>query len=158
MSDHFKLTLCQGKYEYEYTDGMQTVWRNGELWTAMNASIVGNKFVYSMAVELDEARKEITQLREQVAAEIKQRPKWAYGFSNDSVAAQVAMSALQSIWEILGVSDQTAAMQELKRLSDSRRKPCRSDGRCQYAIDVGMEAEGHCPPGKCNMPQEGDEL
>lgn len=30
--------------------------------------------------------------------------------------------------------------------------PCRSDGRCQYAIDSGAEGMGHCPRGKCVMP------
>jgi hypothetical protein len=29
---------------------------------------------------------------------------------------------------------------------------CRSDGRCQYAIDHGAEGLGHCPQGKCAMP------
>lgn len=29
---------------------------------------------------------------------------------------------------------------------------CRNDGRCQYAIDHGAEELGHCPPGKCCMP------
>jgi hypothetical protein len=29
---------------------------------------------------------------------------------------------------------------------------CRTDGRCQYAIDHGAEGMGHCPPGKCCMP------
>jgi hypothetical protein len=29
---------------------------------------------------------------------------------------------------------------------------CRSDGRCQYAIDHGAEGMGHCPEGKCCMP------
>ncbi len=33
---------------------------------------------------------------------------------------------------------------------------CRSDGRCQYAIDYGAEGLGHCPKGKCCMP--GNEL
>ena len=32
--------------------------------------------------------------------------------------------------------------------------PCRSDGRCQYAIDHGAEGMGHCPAGKCVMPEE----
>ena len=31
---------------------------------------------------------------------------------------------------------------------------CRSDGRCQYAIDHGAEGLGHCPPGKCCMPAQ----
>ena len=33
--------------------------------------------------------------------------------------------------------------------------PCRSDGRCQYAIDHGAEGLGHCPRGKCVMPDHG---
>ena len=33
--------------------------------------------------------------------------------------------------------------------------PCRHDGRCQYAIDHGAEGLGHCPKGKCAMP-DGD--
>ncbi len=32
--------------------------------------------------------------------------------------------------------------------------PCRSDGRCQYAIDHGAEGLGHCPRGKCVMAAE----
>lgn len=31
-------------------------------------------------------------------------------------------------------------------------QPCRSDGRCQYAIDHGAEGLGHCPAEKCCMP------
>ena len=31
---------------------------------------------------------------------------------------------------------------------------CRTDGRCQYAIDHGAEGLGHCPEGKCCMPGE----
>lgn len=29
---------------------------------------------------------------------------------------------------------------------------CRNDGRCEYAIQSGAEANGHCPNGKCAMP------
>lgn len=32
---------------------------------------------------------------------------------------------------------------------------CREDGRCQYAIDHGAEVLGHCPRGKCSMPDHG---
>ena len=32
---------------------------------------------------------------------------------------------------------------------------CRSDDRCQYAIDHGAEGLGHCPRGKCSMPDHG---
>ena len=31
---------------------------------------------------------------------------------------------------------------------------CRTDGRCQYAIDHGAEGLGHCPPGKCVQPEQ----
>lgn len=31
--------------------------------------------------------------------------------------------------------------------------PCRSDGRCQYAIDHGAEGMGYCPNGMCVMVQ-----
>lgn len=34
------------------------------------------------------------------------------------------------------------------------RDICRSDGRCQYAIDNGAEGYGHCPTGKCVMPEQ----
>jgi hypothetical protein len=30
---------------------------------------------------------------------------------------------------------------------------CRTDGRCEYAIQSGAEGNGHCPNGKCAMPQ-----
>lgn len=33
------------------------------------------------------------------------------------------------------------------------QKTCRDDGRCQYAIDHGAEGLGHCPKGKCVMPE-----
>lgn len=33
-----------------------------------------------------------------------------------------------------------------------RAMACRSDGRCQYAIDHGAEGLGACPSGKCCMP------
>lgn len=29
----------------------------------------------------------------------------------------------------------------------------RDDGRCEYAIQSGAEGDGHCPAGKCSMPQ-----
>jgi hypothetical protein len=36
----------------------------------------------------------------------------------------------------------------------ARQELCRTDGRCQYAIDHGAEGLGHCPPGKCCMPSQ----
>lgn len=34
------------------------------------------------------------------------------------------------------------------------QEQCRTDGRCQYAIDSGAEGMGHCPKGKCVMPAQ----
>ena len=34
---------------------------------------------------------------------------------------------------------------------DSEAQQCRTDGRCQYAIDHGAEGMGHCPKGECVM-------
>jgi hypothetical protein len=31
---------------------------------------------------------------------------------------------------------------------------CRTDGRCQYAIDHGAEGMGHCPAGQCCTPAQ----
>lgn len=33
---------------------------------------------------------------------------------------------------------------------------CRSDGKCQYAIDHDAEKLGHCPTGKCVMPRQAE--
>ena len=45
----------------------------------------------------------------------------------------------------------------LDQQAQTVREPiCRTDGRCQYAIDHGAEGLGHCPAGKCVMP-EGEE-
>lgn len=44
------------------------------------------------------------------------------------------------------------AVQYLKDVLAQQSQLCRSDGRCQYAIDCGAEGMGHCPKGKCVMP------
>ena len=67
MSDAFELEICQGKYRYRYEAGKQEVWRNGEPWEVMNGKLIGNKFVFSLAVELDEALKERDALRAKIA-------------------------------------------------------------------------------------------
>ncbi len=47
------------------------------------------------------------------------RPHWAQGYTDDSIAAQTATAALADIWELLGVDNQTAAMQALRRLVEN---------------------------------------
>lgn len=59
----------------------------------------------------------------------------------------VPASATWSQWRPLYASPPPAAQAE-------QGKACRTDGRCQYAIDHGAEGLGHCPTGKCVMPAE----
>jgi hypothetical protein len=40
--------------------------------------------------------------------------------------------------------------------ADASDYTCRSDGRCQYAIDHGAAGLGHCPVGKCAMRPAAD--
>jgi hypothetical protein len=44
------------------------------------------------------------------------------------------------------------AAYEARASSANQDDLCRRDGRCQYAIECGMEGVGHCPRGKCAMP------
>lgn len=62
-----------------------------------------------------ETQSEVARLREQLAAEVARRPRWAQGFSDDSIAAQCSTNALHEIWEALGVKNQTEAMCEIAR-------------------------------------------
>lgn len=44
------------------------------------------------------------------------RPVWAQGWTGDSQAAQVSSSALAQLWEMLGASNQTQAVEALAEL------------------------------------------
>ncbi|MEB2845904.1 hypothetical protein [Endobacterium cereale] len=44
------------------------------------------------------------------------RPHWAKGYSSDSVAAQATTAALNQIWKLLGVENQTSAVMKLREL------------------------------------------
>lgn len=74
MSDAFELEICQGKYRYRYEAGKQEVWRNGYIWQTLNGKLIGDKFVFSLAVELDEALKECGELRAKIEAMEQQEP------------------------------------------------------------------------------------
>lgn len=41
------------------------------------------------------------------------------------------------------------------RIFGKKPEVCRTDGRCQYAIDHDAEGMGRCPEGKCVMPDHG---
>jgi hypothetical protein len=49
------------------------------------------------------------------------RPHWAMGFTSDSIAAQTTITALNQIWSMLGVDNQTAAMDRLRQLTGAER-------------------------------------
>jgi hypothetical protein len=63
----------------------------------------------------------LTAERDRLSSEVDTlellRPHWAQGYSSDSVAAQASTAALVAFWEILGVSDQTSAINALKALT-----------------------------------------
>lgn len=44
------------------------------------------------------------------------RPHWAKGFTDDSMAAQAQTNALSELWVMLGVENQTAAVERLQAL------------------------------------------
>ena len=97
MSDAFELEICQGKYRYRYEAGKQEVWRNGEPWEVMNGRLIGDKFVFSLAVELDEALKERDALRAKIETMEKQEPvAWLHETRRDS---DVVTSAVKHVWQ-----------------------------------------------------------
>lgn len=61
------------------------------------------------------------ELRERIARLEKLRPHWAQGFTDDSVAVQCATDALQALWDLLGVDNQTDAVKTLTELIQARR-------------------------------------
>lgn len=73
------------------------------------------------AKELLEATANLVNIATTRAEETKRtmeqlRPVWAQGFTSDSQAAQANGNALAEIWQILGVDNQTAAMEKLRKL------------------------------------------
>lgn len=59
------------------------------------------------------------------------RPHWAQGYSSDSMAAQSATCALSAIWRLLGVDNQTAALDKLRAMTSA--EPPRTDvDDCAY--------------------------
>jgi len=74
-------------------------------------------------------------------------------------AAKLALEALNNAtsygsltgadWVFKQVDEAIKALEEALA---KQEQLCRSDGRCQYAIDSGAEGMGHCPKGKCVMP------
>lgn len=66
----------------------------------------------------------VAALQAQIDALELLRPHWAKGYSSDSIAAQTTITALNQIWSILGVDNQTAAMDRLRQLTATKDGPC----------------------------------
>ena len=69
-------------------------------------------------------------------------------------AARQALEALESLkgFHICSGISCEGVITALRRALEQPAQQCRTDGRCQYAIDSGAEGMGHCPEGKCVMP------
>lgn len=109
-----------GKYTVISDNGRLTALRNGEPW---NRDITGDNLIYWMLVEAirlkeerDASAAKLANVEGQLAAVERLRPMWAQGHSTDSVAAQVSAAALTSLWDLLGVGNQTSAVVKLKQL------------------------------------------
>jgi hypothetical protein len=44
------------------------------------------------------------------------RPQWAMGYTSDSMAAQATSNAMHQMWNELGVTNQTQAMERIRQL------------------------------------------
>lgn len=63
--------------------------------------------------EINDLRLKVADLERSNEALESLRPVWAQGWTDDGVAAQASSAALSSIWSLLGVDNQTAAMEAL---------------------------------------------
>lgn len=77
----------------------------------------GYNFLLEAADLIEQQAAEIGRLRRYVAALESKRPHWAEGFSSDSVAAQLTADALTELWGLLGVHNQTEAVEKLKTIN-----------------------------------------
>lgn len=73
--------------------------------------------VRDMIAECDQ-RVAAAEHRAKMAEEVLEqlRPVWAQGWTSDSMAAQASANALSELWAALEVTDQTAAMERMRRL------------------------------------------
>lgn len=70
-----------------------------------------------MESEIDRLKSDLYHAKQSVEALESLRPHWAKGYSSDSMAAQCTTAALAGLWQMLGVDNQTAAMDRLRKLT-----------------------------------------
>lgn len=98
MDTAFELSICDGKYTYKYDGcGKQEVLRYGQPWCR---DLSGDKFVFSLAVELDEANKELTHYRavmEQAVGAFQVSVDWDISATGKQLACMNALIALREV-------------------------------------------------------------
>ena len=68
MSDKIVIELDEGKYEYVFENGVQTIKRHGEAWR----NETGDNFILAMAMRIEELEKELSGGMEETINVIKE--------------------------------------------------------------------------------------
>ena len=83
------------------------------------------QFYNPFAKMLDAAQAAVVEANrraEETEAQLEEmRPHWAHGYTSDSQAAQAKTAALSTLWSMLKVDNQTAAVERLQALLDAER-------------------------------------
>jgi hypothetical protein len=66
--------------------------------------------------QMEDQANRVPELEEQIKSLEELRPVWAQGFTNDSMAAQANANAISDVWALLGATNQTEAMEKLRKL------------------------------------------
>lgn len=100
----------------ERLDNLQSILEDNSHPNSIWATGITQAELLLLVKEVGTLRSDNRQQKGWIAMLEALRPFWAKGYSSDSVAAQASTGALSEIWRILGVSDQTQAMQKLREL------------------------------------------
>lgn len=78
--------------------------------------MTNGKVTYYTEAHVQQMQRVIDELTSQNSALESLRPHWAQWYTSDSIAAQSSTAALSQVWRVLGVSNQTDAMEKLRLL------------------------------------------
>ena len=98
----FDMTTHQQQHFYE----MRRQFREAHLKPALDLMLAANAAVEDAERRAVEAEATLEALR----------PVWAQGWTSDSQAAQASSNALSELWELLGATNQTVALERLRNL------------------------------------------